>query len=92
MTYTVLVFMPRPWLRPKSLSEKLEYWMERYSKETEDKQQELNTVKTNVNNNRMRLQELANKVGMFSFVLFFIYDGFYESGVLDSVFFSLTVQ
>lgn len=72
MTYTVLVFMPRPWLRPKSLGEKLEYWVERYSKETEDKQKELNTVKTNVNNNRIRLQELANKVGMGFWFVFYL--------------------
>ncbi|KAL7870905.1 hypothetical protein SRHO_G00084020 [Serrasalmus rhombeus] len=44
-----------------SLGEKLEYWMERYEKDTEDKQQELNTLKINKTNNLAQLQDLAKK-------------------------------
>ncbi|KAI5098519.1 IQ domain-containing protein G isoform X1 [Silurus meridionalis] len=44
-----------------SLEEMLEYWMDCYDKDTEDKQQELNTVKTNKSNNLAQLQELAKK-------------------------------
>ncbi|KAB5575204.1 hypothetical protein PHYPO_G00218170 [Pangasianodon hypophthalmus] len=44
-----------------SLEEKLEYWMERYDNDTEDKQRELNTLKTNKSNNVEQLQDLAKK-------------------------------
>ncbi|KAI5624335.1 IQ domain-containing protein G isoform X1 [Silurus asotus] len=44
-----------------SLEEMLEYWMDCYDKDTEDKQRELNTVKTNKSNNLAQLQELAKK-------------------------------
>ncbi|KAF4091849.1 hypothetical protein AMELA_G00041950 [Ameiurus melas] len=44
-----------------SLEENLEYWMERYDTDTEDKQRELNTVKTNMSNTRAQLQDLAKK-------------------------------
>ncbi|KAL7878455.1 hypothetical protein AOLI_G00094290 [Acnodon oligacanthus] len=43
------------------LGGKLEYWMERYEKDTEDKQQELNTLKINKTNNLAQLQDLAKK-------------------------------
>ncbi|KAM9481535.1 dynein regulatory complex protein 9 [Clarias gariepinus] len=43
------------------LEDKLEYWMEHYDKDMEDKQQELSDVKTNRSNNLTQLQELANK-------------------------------
>uniref|UniRef100_A0A4W4DSF1 Dynein regulatory complex protein 9 n=1 Tax=Electrophorus electricus TaxID=8005 RepID=A0A4W4DSF1_ELEEL len=41
---------------------KLEYWVERYEKDMEDKQQELNALRTNKNNNLAQLQDLAKKV------------------------------
>ncbi|KAK3548955.1 hypothetical protein QTP70_021663 [Hemibagrus guttatus] len=44
-----------------SLEKKLDYWMERYDKDTEDKQQELKTVKTNKSNNLAQLHEGATK-------------------------------
>ncbi|KAF5894476.1 IQ domain-containing protein G, partial [Clarias magur] len=44
-----------------SLEDKLEYWMEHYDKDMEDKQQELSDIKTNRSNNLTQLQELANK-------------------------------
>ncbi|MCJ8733645.1 hypothetical protein PDJAM_G00226030 [Pangasius djambal] len=44
-----------------SLEEKLEHWMERYDNDTEDKQRELNTLKTNKSNNLAQLQDLAKK-------------------------------
>ncbi|XP_053478456.1 dynein regulatory complex protein 9 [Ictalurus furcatus] len=44
-----------------SLEENLEYWMERYDRDTEDKQRELNTIKTNMSNTRAQLQDLAKK-------------------------------
>lgn len=37
-------------------------WMERYEKDMEDKQQELNTMKNNRASNLARLQELAKQV------------------------------
>ncbi|TSZ97551.1 IQ domain-containing protein G [Bagarius yarrelli] len=43
------------------LEEKLDYWMERYDNDTEEKQRELNIVKTDKSNNLMHLEELANK-------------------------------
>ncbi|XP_066540761.1 dynein regulatory complex protein 9 [Hoplias malabaricus] len=43
------------------LGEKLEYWMERYEKDMEDKQQELNTLNINKANNVTMLQNLARK-------------------------------
>ncbi|XP_035239947.1 dynein regulatory complex protein 9-like [Anguilla anguilla] len=44
-----------------ALEEKLEMWMERYEKDMEDKQHELNTLKNNRASNLARLQELAKK-------------------------------
>ncbi|KAG5269402.1 hypothetical protein AALO_G00201620 [Alosa alosa] len=43
------------------LGEKLEYWMERYEKDMEDKQQELNTLKNAKYSNLAQLQDLAKK-------------------------------
>ncbi|XP_021418899.1 dynein regulatory complex protein 9 isoform X2 [Oncorhynchus mykiss] len=44
-----------------SLGEKLEVWMERYERDMEDKQQELNSLRNNKANNLSQLQELAKK-------------------------------
>ncbi|XP_070997938.1 dynein regulatory complex protein 9 isoform X2 [Oncorhynchus clarkii lewisi] len=44
-----------------SLGEKLEVWMERYERDMEDKQQELNSLRNNKANNLSGLQELAKK-------------------------------
>ncbi|KAK2848421.1 hypothetical protein Q7C36_010103 [Tachysurus vachellii] len=44
-----------------SLEKQLDYWMERYDNDTEDKQRELTTVKTNKSNNLAQLQDLAKK-------------------------------
>ncbi|TFK04941.1 putative chitinase 3 [Platysternon megacephalum] len=44
------------------LEEKLEYWMEKYEKDTEAKQQELNTLKTSKANDLAALQELAKQL------------------------------
>nr|XP_014433931.1 dynein regulatory complex protein 9 [Pelodiscus sinensis] len=44
------------------LEEKLEYWMEKYEKDTEAKQQELNALKASKANDLAALQELAKKV------------------------------
>lgn len=50
-------------LSPKQkLEEKLEYWMEKYEKDTESKQQELNTLKASKANDLAALQELAKQV------------------------------
>lgn len=46
------------------LGEKLEYWMERYEKDMEDKQQELNALKNTKASNLIQLQDLAKKVSM----------------------------
>lgn len=46
------------------LGEKLEYWMERYEKDMEDKQQELNALKNAKASNLAQLQDLAKKVSM----------------------------
>ncbi|KAM6970114.1 dynein regulatory complex protein 9 [Aplochiton taeniatus] len=43
------------------LGEKLEVWMERYERDIEDKQHELNNTRNNKANNLTRLQELAKK-------------------------------
>ncbi|KAM9453259.1 dynein regulatory complex protein 9-like [Salvelinus alpinus] len=45
----------------KSLGEKLEMWMERYERDMEDKQQELNSLRNKKANNLSQLQELAKK-------------------------------
>uniref|UniRef100_A0A4W5Q6J4 Dynein regulatory complex protein 9 n=1 Tax=Hucho hucho TaxID=62062 RepID=A0A4W5Q6J4_9TELE len=47
--------------RCKILGEKLEVWMERYERDMEDKQQELNSLRNNKANNLSQLQELAKK-------------------------------
>ncbi|XP_038272929.1 dynein regulatory complex protein 9 isoform X3 [Dermochelys coriacea] len=44
------------------LEEKLEYWMEKYEKDTESKQQELNTLKASKANDLAALQELAKQL------------------------------
>ncbi|XP_076848566.1 dynein regulatory complex protein 9 isoform X2 [Brachyhypopomus gauderio] len=44
-----------------SLVDKLEYWVECYEKDTENKQHEYNSLRTNKNNNLAQLQELAKK-------------------------------
>ncbi|XP_061074033.1 dynein regulatory complex protein 9 isoform X2 [Conger conger] len=44
-----------------ALEEKLEMWMERYEKDMEDKQQELNTMKNNRASTLAQLQELAKQ-------------------------------
>ncbi|XP_038843162.1 dynein regulatory complex protein 9-like [Salvelinus namaycush] len=44
-----------------SLDEKLEVWMERYERDMEDKQQELNSLRNKKANNLSQLQELAKK-------------------------------
>ncbi|XP_071223234.1 dynein regulatory complex protein 9-like [Salvelinus alpinus] len=44
-----------------SLEEKLEVWMERYERDMEDKQQELNSLRNKKANNLSQLQELAKK-------------------------------
>lgn len=46
----------------QKLEEKLEYWMEKYEKDTESKQQELNTLKASKANDLAALQELAKQV------------------------------
>ncbi|XP_046891345.1 dynein regulatory complex protein 9 [Hypomesus transpacificus] len=43
------------------LGEKLEVWMERYERDMEDKQHELNTLRNNKANNLAHLQELAKR-------------------------------
>ncbi|KAG7332901.1 hypothetical protein KOW79_003036 [Hemibagrus wyckioides] len=45
----------------ESLEKKLEYWMERYDKDTEDKQQELTTLKTNKSNNLAQIHDGVGK-------------------------------
>uniref|UniRef100_A0A8C4YJM1 IQ motif containing G n=1 Tax=Gopherus evgoodei TaxID=1825980 RepID=A0A8C4YJM1_9SAUR len=47
------------------LEEKLEYWMEKYEKDTESKQQELNTLKASKANDLAALQELAKQCRLF---------------------------
>ncbi|XP_072550721.1 dynein regulatory complex protein 9 [Salminus brasiliensis] len=44
-----------------SLGEKLEYWMERYERDMEEKHQELSALKINKTNNLAHLQDLAKK-------------------------------
>ncbi|XP_069473673.1 dynein regulatory complex protein 9 isoform X2 [Ambystoma mexicanum] len=43
------------------LEEKLEFWMEKYDRDTEGKQQELNSLKSAKANNLIQLQELAKQ-------------------------------
>ncbi|XP_064418395.1 dynein regulatory complex protein 9 [Latimeria chalumnae] len=43
------------------IEEKLEFWMEKYDKDTESKQLELNTLKNSKANDLVRLQELAKQ-------------------------------
>ncbi|XP_062861267.1 dynein regulatory complex protein 9 [Trichomycterus rosablanca] len=43
------------------LQEKFEYWLKRYEKDIEDKQQELHSLKMNKTNNLAQLQDLARK-------------------------------
>ncbi|XP_032633150.1 dynein regulatory complex protein 9 isoform X1 [Chelonoidis abingdonii] len=47
------------------LEEKLEYWMEKYEKDMESKQQELNTLKASKANDLAALQELAKQCRLF---------------------------
>uniref|UniRef100_A0A452GLF1 Uncharacterized protein n=1 Tax=Gopherus agassizii TaxID=38772 RepID=A0A452GLF1_9SAUR len=49
----------------EKLEEKLEYWMEKYEKDTESKQQELNTLKASKANDLAALQELAKQCRLF---------------------------
>uniref|UniRef100_A0A8C4YJL2 IQ motif containing G n=1 Tax=Gopherus evgoodei TaxID=1825980 RepID=A0A8C4YJL2_9SAUR len=49
----------------QKLEEKLEYWMEKYEKDTESKQQELNTLKASKANDLAALQELAKQCRLF---------------------------
>ncbi|XP_019350914.1 dynein regulatory complex protein 9 isoform X2 [Alligator mississippiensis] len=51
------------------LEEKLEYWMEKYEKDTEAKQQELNALKTSKANNLAMLQDLARQCRLFEQVI-----------------------
>ena len=51
----------------QTLGEKLEYWMERYEKDMEDKQQELNALKNAKASNLIQLQDLAKKVSVAYF-------------------------
>uniref|UniRef100_A0A8C8RXL5 IQ motif containing G n=1 Tax=Pelusios castaneus TaxID=367368 RepID=A0A8C8RXL5_9SAUR len=51
------------------LEEKLEYWMEKYEKDTESKQQELNTLKASKANDLAALQELAKQCRLFEQVI-----------------------
>nr|XP_008171946.1 dynein regulatory complex protein 9 isoform X1 [Chrysemys picta bellii]XP_042699852.1 dynein regulatory complex protein 9 isoform X1 [Chrysemys picta bellii]XP_042699853.1 dynein regulatory complex protein 9 isoform X1 [Chrysemys picta bellii]XP_042699854.1 dynein regulatory complex protein 9 isoform X1 [Chrysemys picta bellii] len=51
------------------LEEKLEYWMEKYEKDTEAKQQELNTLKASKANDLAALQELAKQCQLFEQVI-----------------------
>ncbi|XP_073215219.1 dynein regulatory complex protein 9 isoform X3 [Lepidochelys kempii] len=51
------------------LEEKLEYWMEKYEKDTESKQQELNTLKASKANDLAALQELAKQCRLFEQVM-----------------------
>ncbi|XP_075794301.1 dynein regulatory complex protein 9 isoform X3 [Pelodiscus sinensis] len=51
------------------LEEKLEYWMEKYEKDTEAKQQELNALKASKANDLAALQELAKKCRLFEQVI-----------------------
>uniref|UniRef100_A0ACB8FCK6 Uncharacterized protein n=1 Tax=Sphaerodactylus townsendi TaxID=933632 RepID=A0ACB8FCK6_9SAUR len=44
------------------IEEKLEYWMEKYEKDTEAKQQELNSLKASRTADQIALQELAKQV------------------------------
>uniref|UniRef100_A0A8D2KSV8 IQ motif containing G n=1 Tax=Varanus komodoensis TaxID=61221 RepID=A0A8D2KSV8_VARKO len=46
-----------------SIEEKLEYWMEKYEKDTEAKQQALNALKSSRAADQAALQELAKQVG-----------------------------
>ncbi|CAJ0966473.1 unnamed protein product, partial [Ranitomeya imitator] len=46
----------------QELEEKLEYWMEKYDKDTEEKQAELNALKTSRANDLSLLNELAKQV------------------------------
>ncbi|XP_074860289.1 dynein regulatory complex protein 9 isoform X1 [Carettochelys insculpta] len=52
-----------------TLEEKLEYWMEKYEKDTEAKQQELNTLKASKANDLAALQELAKQCRLFEQVI-----------------------
>ncbi|XP_067417211.1 dynein regulatory complex protein 9 isoform X1 [Emydura macquarii macquarii] len=51
------------------LEEKLEYWMEKYEKDTESKQQQLNTLKASKANDLAALQELAKQCRLFEQVI-----------------------
>ncbi|XP_043348693.1 dynein regulatory complex protein 9 isoform X2 [Dermochelys coriacea] len=53
----------------EKLEEKLEYWMEKYEKDTESKQQELNTLKASKANDLAALQELAKQCRLFEQVM-----------------------
>lgn len=46
----------------QELEEKLEYWMEKYDKDTEEKQAELNSLKTSRTNNLLLLSDLTKQV------------------------------
>ncbi|XP_019388417.1 PREDICTED: IQ domain-containing protein G isoform X1 [Crocodylus porosus] len=51
------------------LEEQLEYWMEKYEKDTEAKQQELNALKTSKANDLAMLQDLARQCRLFEQVI-----------------------
>ncbi|XP_053566289.1 dynein regulatory complex protein 9 [Bombina bombina] len=53
----------------QELEEKLEYWMDKYDKDTEEKQAELNSLKMSRANDLSLLQELANKCKNFEKVI-----------------------
>lgn len=48
---------------PQAIEEKLEYWMEKYERDTEAKQQALNSLKSSRAADQAALQELAKQVG-----------------------------
>ncbi|KAG8586308.1 hypothetical protein GDO81_005335 [Engystomops pustulosus] len=53
----------------QELEEKLEYWMEKYDKDTEEKQAELNTLKTSRTNDLSLLTDLAKQYEEFDTVI-----------------------
>ncbi|XP_049641910.1 dynein regulatory complex protein 9 [Suncus etruscus] len=53
----------------QTLEEKLEFWMEKYDKDTEAKQNELNALKVAKNNDLIHLQEIAKTIREYEQVI-----------------------
>lgn len=53
----------------QTLEEKLEFWMEKYDKDTETKQNELNALKVAKNNDLIHLQEIARTIREYEQVI-----------------------